>query len=73
MGEDVVDDSRLVWMGRGEEGEEEEDRWVGYGSGFVKRRSNQWVHSPSEEDEEEEEAVVPFPLLPPSYCVDFEL
>lgn len=66
-----VDDSRLVWMGRGEgrEEEEEEERWTGYGA-VVKARMAGFG---SGVQEEEDDALVPFPLLPPSYCVDFEL
>ena len=65
--DEVVDDSRLVWMGRGEE-EEEEEGWQGCGGMGVETGRKSLARS-VEEEEEEEEAAVPFPLLPPSYRV----
>ena len=79
--DDFVDDSRIIWAGRGEDGEEDEgddNYWPRYakaapmparlpgGTGAYSARRE-------EEEEEDDEAVVPFPLMPPSYCVDFEL
>ena len=61
---ELVDDSRLVWAGRGEG---ETDYW-----GVWERKSKYSVRRQIA-GADEDEAEPPFPLLPPSYHVDFEL
>jgi len=61
---ELVDDSGLVWAGRGE-GE------VDYGWNWNRMRKGGARRTIG--SGEEDESIEPFPLLPPSYCVDFEL
>ena len=76
LSESFVDDSHLQWSGRCLEDESVEAGGAAVSQKQMKRWTSRPQPSDSDEDEDssgEEDTALPFPLLAPSYHVDFEL